>query len=230
MLWHSISYIIQGNPQLQQVECRNVYIYRHTGLVLGQSPLCSLPSAEAGSTCTELEGRGQKDPLQISHLFCCAHADDPASCLQPLVLGAEQERESITLLRQGEKHACHQQKYSVSRSYDYNQIINNTVLWFALFYKKCSVLLSYWGTRTTKEAVICAEQPPWKSFGSGLENSRKYIRGYFNLSAVNQLLAASPNVLARIPDIASGAMVFVVMIWYDICPGASGQTPATRSV
>lgn len=59
--------------------------------------------------------------------------------------------------------------------------------------------------------VICAEEPSRKSFSSGLEKSPKRIKGCFNLSAVNQPLASSSTVLARISDIASGAMMFVVM-------------------
>ena len=61
--------------------------------------------------------------------------------------------------------------------------------------------------------VICAEQPSQRFFSSGLEKSPKCIRGCFKLSAVNQPLASLSNVPARISDIASGAMMFVVMIF-----------------
>lgn len=55
---------------------------------------------------------------------------------------------------------------------------------------------------------------------SGLKNCLK-------ISAVNQPLASSDNVLARISDIASGAMVFAVMI---LVQGEYGQAPAARTI
>lgn len=71
--------------------------------------------------------------------------------------------------------------------------------------------------------VIRAGQPSCKSFMSGLKKSPKYFTDCFNLSAVNQPLASSDKVLARISDIASGAMMFAVMI---LVQGECGQTPA----
>lgn len=58
---------------------------------------------------------------------------------------------------------------------------------------------------------------------SGLKKSPEYFTDCFNLTAVNQPLASSDNVLARISDIASGAMMFAVMM---LVQGECGQTPA----
>lgn len=67
----------------------------------------------------------------------------------------------------------------------------------------------------SRSIVIYTEQPSWKAFSSGLEKSLKCIGHYFKLSAANQPLSSSSNVLARISDIPSGTVGFVAMVLFQ---------------
>lgn len=62
---------------------------------------------------------------------------------------------------------------------------------------------------------------------SGLKKSLEYFTDCFNLSTVNQPLASLDNMLARISDIASGAMIFAGII---LVQGECGQTPAAHPI
>lgn len=60
---------------------------------------------------------------------------------------------------------------------------------------------------------------------SGLKKTPDYFTDCSSLSAVNQPLASSDNMLTRIADIASMAMMLAAM---TLVQGECGQTPAAR--